>query len=111
KRLYLWGKKTHTREGATYLKKTMGVEISLVPLHRLCNCCGEAVEKQVSQRNISPLSREDHLYVMADGSMIRTRAKEPWKEVKAGRAFKSSDCLKMDEKPSVIRHSQYVGLA
>src|SRR6218665_976933 len=47
-------------------------------------------------------------YVMADGSMIRTRAKEPWKEVKAGRAFKSSDCLKMDEKPSVIRHSQYV---
>src|SRR6218665_2463461 len=46
----LAGQENTYEKGSHILKKTMGVEISSVQLHRLCNCYGEAVEKQVSQK-------------------------------------------------------------
>jgi hypothetical protein len=39
--------------------------------------------------------------------MILTRG-EKWKEVKVGRIFNSSDCVKTDEKPGWIKQSQYI---
>ena len=39
------GQENTYERGSHILKKTMGAEISSVQLHRLCNCCGEAVEK------------------------------------------------------------------
>ncbi|MFM7485716.1 MAG: hypothetical protein ACKO13_02230, partial [Cytophagales bacterium] len=39
--------------------------------------------------------------------MILTR-EENWKEVKVGRMFNSSACIKADEKPGWIKQSQYV---
>ncbi|MBD0288960.1 MAG: hypothetical protein ICV79_26575 [Flavisolibacter sp.] len=60
-----------------------------------------------TQGSQSPLQQQDLLYVEADGSMILTRS-QGCKEVKAGRVFKSSDCLDADGRQGRITHSPYL---
>jgi hypothetical protein len=50
-------------------------------------------EDEVVDRTLPPVSREDVLYAEIDGSMVCTRHKESWKEVKLARLFRGSDCL------------------
>ena len=59
------------------------------------------------QRILPSVSLSDTLYVEADGSMIFSR-EEGWKEVKAARLFKASDCLHPDGKPGFIQQSHYL---
>jgi len=66
-------------------------------------------EDRKSERTLSPLSKEDVLYAELDGSMVCTREKESWKEIKLGRLFKGSDCLNPNSDFSCLSASQYVG--
>lgn len=89
------------------LKEMLHLDVSEVQLYRVTDFYGKAVEATVNEDVVlSPVKEAEVLYVEVDGSMIRTR-KEGWSEVKAGRMFKSSDCLHAEGKPSWISHSQY----
>jgi len=82
--------------------------VSASQVYRVTDTYGEELGKTVhSEKTLPPVSAEEILYVEVDGSMVLTR-EENWKEVKLGRIFKSSDCMKEYEKPGQIKQSQYI---
>lgn len=90
------------------IKQFLDVEVSHAQAHRVTDTYGEELGKsQVVERTMTPVKKQEILYVEADGSMLFTRD-DSWKEVKLGRVFKSGDCIKTDEKAGFIRHSQYL---
>lgn len=110
-------------EATEALSKYLGVEVSVMQVHRVANKCGAELEKQKIAAQIEPSTQRQHeklakikpdemVYGQADGLMLLTR-KEGWKEVKVGRVFKESDCLSIGSGPSTgdergwIQHSEY----
>jgi hypothetical protein len=90
------------------IREFINVRVSITQIYRVTDLYGKKVEKTVSsERTLTPLKKEEVLYVQADGSMLLTR-EEGWKEVKVGRFFKSSDCIHADGKAGWISNSQYV---
>jgi hypothetical protein len=82
--------------------------LSSAQLFRVTTAFGKVLKNEVvNERVLSPLSKEEVLYVEADGSMLLTR-EEQWKEVKVGRIFKSSDCMDVNETRGWISNSQYL---
>ena len=92
------------------LEKFTQVKVSTAQVYRVTDYLGAAMEGEDGQtgRILPPLSKEDVLYVEIDGSMLCTRDKEPWKEVKVGRLFKGGDCLNPNSNASYLSASQYV---
>lgn len=90
------------------LEKLVSVKVSVSQIYRVTDTYGAQVGKTTDplERTLTPVRRDETLYVEADGGMILTR-KDDWKEVKVGRLFKSGDCIHADEKPGYISHSQY----
>jgi hypothetical protein len=69
---------------------------------------GQEVGKTENKHTIlTPPTKEEVLYIEADGSMVLTR-EGGWKEVKLGRIFKASDCIHDGEKPGWKNNLQYV---
>ena len=90
------------------IKQFLQVEVNAAQVYRVTDTYGSELGKTVNEtKTLPPVKRQDTLYVQADGSMILTR-EEKWKEVKVGRIFNSSDCIKTDEKPGWIKQSQYI---
>ncbi|MEJ7739200.1 MAG: UPF0236 family protein [Chitinophagaceae bacterium] len=90
------------------IREFINVEVSTTQVYRLTDKYGKEVEKEVNkERTLTPLKKDEVLYVQADGSMLLTR-EEGWKEVKVGRLFKSSDCIHADQKSGWISNSQYI---
>jgi hypothetical protein len=93
------------------LSRFIAVEVSDVQVWRVSESYGTEISRlqsdKVPQRILPPVSLSDTLYVEADGSMIFSR-EEGWKEVKAARLFKASDCLHPDGKPGFIQQSHYL---
>jgi DNA-binding transcriptional regulator YhcF (GntR family) len=90
------------------IEQFLDVTVSKSQVHRVTECYGEEIGKTVNEDAIlTPLKKEEKLYIEADGSMLLTR-KEGYKEVKLGRMFKSSDCMEVSENRSWISNSQYV---
>lgn len=90
------------------LNQFLHVDINAAQVYRVTDTYGQEIGKTINEeRTLPPMKPEDILYVEADGSMILTR-EESWKEVKVGRMFKSTDCMKTDEKPGWIKQSQYL---
>ncbi len=90
------------------IREFIDVDVSTTQVYRLTDKYGKEVEKDVNkERTLTPLKKDEVLYVQADGSMLLTR-EEGWKEVKVGRMFKSSDCIHADQKAGWISNSQYV---
>ena len=91
------------------IDKFISVKVSPAQVYRVTDIYGEQIGKitNPAERTLTPVRKEETLYVEADGSMIFTRD-DDWKEVKVGRIFKSGDCIRIDEKPSQISHSQYI---
>jgi hypothetical protein len=92
------------------LQHFLSIEVSPSQVYRVTDTVSESLkpEDERLERLLPPLSKEDVLYVEIDGSMVCTREKEPWKEVKLGRLFKGSDCLNPNSNASYLSHSQYV---
>ena len=85
-----------------------GVKISTTQVYRVTDLYGSEAGKIVNeQRTLTPVRKDEVLYVQADGSMLLTR-EQSWSEVKVGRFFKSSDCIHADSKHGWISNSQYV---
>jgi hypothetical protein len=90
------------------LEKLVSVKVSASQIYRVTDVYGAQIGKTTDpqERTLTPVMQDEVLYVEADGGMILTR-KDDWKEVKVGRLFKSGDCIRGDEKPGCISHSQY----
>ena len=94
--------------GSEILEKLGGVQVGATQIYRLTDVYGKGVEDIVNaERTLSPLKPDEVLYAQADGSLVLTR-EEGWKEVKAGRFFKSNDCIHAGSKQGWISNSQYV---
>ena len=93
------------------LEQFTTVKISSSQVYRVTDYVSESLKKEdhKTERTLSPLSKNDILYVEPDGSMICTRNKESWKEIKLGRLFKEGDCLNPNSVSSCLQDSQYVG--
>lgn len=90
------------------IREFTGVSISTTQVYRVTELYGREAGKIVNaQRTLTPLRKDEVLYVQADGSMLLTREKS-WSEVKVGRFFKSSDCIHAGSKQGWISNSQYV---
>ena len=90
------------------IKKFLDVEVCEAQVYRVTDTYGEELGKTPPvERTLPPVAENETLYVEADGMMLLTR-EDGWKEVKVGRVFKSGDCVKTDNKPDWIRHSQYL---
>jgi len=90
------------------IDKFLDVTVSSSQVHRVTDTYGKEIGKTVNEHTaLTPLRKEEVLYIEADGSMLLTR-EEGWKETKLGRIFKSSDCIHAGEKPGWISNSQYV---
>ena len=90
------------------IQEFINVRVSITQIYRVTDLYGKETEKTVgSERTLTPLKKEEVLYVQADGSMLLTR-EEGWKEVKVGRFFKSDDCIHAGGKAGWISNSQYV---
>ena len=86
----------------------LDVQVSSAQIHRVTDVYGSEVGKTVNEHTIlTPPTKEEALYIEADGSMVLTR-EGGWKEVKLGRIFKASDCIHAGGKPGWISNSQYV---
>jgi hypothetical protein len=90
------------------INKFLSVKVSASQVYRVTDLYGEQIGKTTApdERTLSPVRKDEALYVEADGGMILTR-KDDWKEVKVGRIFKSGDCIRPGGKPGYISHSQY----
>jgi hypothetical protein len=91
------------------LQKFLSIQVCAAQVYRLTDLYGKELGSRhdFTRRSEPPLQQQERLYVEADASMLLTR-EHGYKEVKAGRVFKSSDCLHPDGKPAVITHSQYL---
>jgi hypothetical protein len=84
----------------------LSVEVSTSQVYRVTDWLSEELqEAESNERLLTPVPKEEILYVEVDGSMISTRA-DGWKEIKLGRLFKSSDCLNPNSASSYLRASQ-----
>ena len=80
------------------IKQFLQAEVNASQVYRVTDTYGEELGKTVNAEKTLPLViRQETLYVAVDGSMVLTR-EEKWKEVKLGRLFNSSDCMKTNEK-------------
>ena len=94
------------------LEKYTSVKVPPSQIYRVTDHVSESLkgEDLKRERTLKPLSKDDHLYVEIDGSMIPTRNNdEPWKEVKLGRLFRGEDCLNPNTDDAYLLDSQYVG--
>ena len=93
------------------LERFTTVKVSPSQVYRVTDYVSESLKEEdhKAERTLTPLSKDDILYVELDGSMICTRNKESWKEIKLGRLFKGSDCLNPHSEFSYLHDSQYVG--
>lgn len=91
------------------LNRFLSVEVNPCQVYRVTNFISEQLSDEdiVGERLLPLLTRDEVLYVEADGSMISTR-EEGWKEVKLARIFKSSDCLNPNTESAWLQQSQYV---
>ncbi len=90
------------------IREFINVEVGTTQVYRLTDLYGAEAGKTVNEtRTLTPVKREEVLYVQADGSMLLTR-ENGWSEVKVGRFFKSSDCIHAGSKAGWISNSQYV---
>lgn len=90
------------------LKRFLSISVSVAQVYRVTDLYGQQIGKEAdfNERSLTPVGKDDTLYVETDGSMVFTR-EEGWKEIKAGRIFKASDSIRIDGKPGCISHSQY----
>ena len=90
------------------IDKFLAIEVSSSQVYRVTDVYGEEAGKTVNEHTtLTPLKKEEILYIEADGSLLLTR-EAGWKEVKPGRIFKASDCIHAEGKPGWISNSQYV---
>jgi Uncharacterised protein family (UPF0236) len=90
------------------LEQFLTIEGSAAQVYRVTDCYGAQIEEEsLTERILPPVKQQETLYAEPDGSLVLTR-EEGYKEVKAVRLFKSSDCLQVEGKQGVITHSQYL---
>lgn len=91
------------------IKQFLQVDVNAAQVYRVTDTYGEELGKTVNEgKALAPVKPTEVLYAEVDGSMILTR-EEKWKEVKVGRLFTSSACVKgTNQQPGWIRQSQYI---
>jgi len=94
------------------VEKYTSVKVPPSQIYRVTDQVPESLkdEDHKRERTLQPLTKDDHLYVEIDGSMIPARNNdEPWKEVKSGRLFRGEDCLNPNTDDACLLDSRYAG--
>jgi hypothetical protein len=93
------------------LEQFLSIEMSPSQVYRVTDHVSESLkgEDELTERTLPPVSQTDVLYVEIDGSIICTRNRESWKEIKPARLFRGNDCLNPNSELSYLTNSQYVG--
>ena len=105
--LCLLGQSKVFGEASELLEKLLGIPISGMQIHRVCDYYGDKVDKAITRNKeisigkLQDVKKEDNVYVMVDGSMLLTRD-EKWKEVKLARIINARKMLKMSDSRSEI---------
>jgi hypothetical protein len=91
------------------LEEFLSIKVSPSQVYRVTDHVSESLkgEDAMPEHTLPPVSQMDVLYVGIDGSMICTRNKESWKEIKPARLFRGSDCLNLNSDSSYLTSSQY----
>ena len=106
--MVLYGERDCYAEAPEMLQQTLGIQVSTSQVYRVTDTYGAELKKRDEDKRLLPLLvNSEVLYMEFDGSFILSR-EEGWKEVKVGRLFKSTDCMRSDEKRSWVRNSQYM---
>jgi hypothetical protein len=113
--MVLCGERDCYAEAPEMLQQTLGVSVSTSQVYRVTDTYGAELKKRGADKRLLPLLTGDEtLYMEFDGSFIFSR-EEGWKEVKVGRLFKSTDCMRSDDLPagqagkrSWVRNPQYM---
>jgi Uncharacterised protein family (UPF0236) len=106
--MVLYGESDCYAEAPEMLRQTLGISVSTSQVYRVTDTYGAELKKREEDKRLLPLlMKGEVLYMGFDGSFIFERV-EGWKEVKVGRLFKSTDCMRSDEKRSWIKNSQYM---
>lgn len=87
------------------------IQVSGMQVYRVTDCYGKMLEEQICwqsgpERKPLPLRADEVLYAQVDGTMLLTRT-DGWKEVKQGRVFRGSDCMRASEERGWIKQSHY----
>ena len=86
----------------------LGLPVSDSQIHRLTNDYGERIARLLDEEQPPAVLTDDEVvYAEADGSMIFTR-ESGWQEVKVGRVFPQTNCLKLNNQRGLISQSEYV---
>ena len=90
------------------IREFTSIDVSTTQCYRVTDFYGDQMGDTVNkERTLTPVRKDEVLYVEADGSMVLTR-EQSWSEVKLGRFFKSGDCIHAGSKSGWISNSQYV---
>lgn len=90
------------------IREFTSIDVSTTQCYRVTDFYGDQMVDTVNkERTLTPVRKDEVLYVEADGSMVLTR-EQSWSEVKLGRFFKSGDCIHAGSKSGWISNSQYV---
>jgi hypothetical protein len=101
-------------EGAsTIMKQILQIDLSSKQFQRVSEHYGEQLDPLIEANQLSYIpklattKKEDHTYVMLDGSMVFTR-EDKWKENKLARVFHGSQNIDIQENRNEIVQSVYV---
>jgi hypothetical protein len=111
-----FGQSVVFEEASALINTLTGCEFNAKQVERVCHLYGGFLEKKQEEtiesgvsKEITIQEKEDLHYAMIDGAMYPTKGKEePWKEVKLGRLFKTSDLLPFSESRNYITKSTFV---
>lgn len=111
--LCLLGQSKVFDEASDICKKLLHIDISSPQIQRICRFYGGMIDPLVDKNveeyipTLSNVSKDDHVYVMVDGSYLPTRNKE-WKEVKLARIFNEQKIIPIHSNRNEVVESVYV---
>lgn len=101
-------------EASELLKSILDVDLSAMQIQRVCVHYGKVVDSltEVNCETVIPKletqKKDAKTYVMVDGSQIKMREKEKWREMKLGRIFYDNQVVDIQKDRREIMESIYV---
>lgn len=100
-------------EASEICKDLLRIDVSGTQIQRVCKYYGGLIDPIISKNleayipKLEDVRKDDHVYVMVDGSMLFTRD-DGWKEIKLARIFNQRKIIPISEKRNELAESVYV---
>jgi len=110
----LLGQSMVFEDGEEIFEKTLDLDISAKQIQRVSEYYGSALDPLIKANceavipTLETKQKDEAVYVMMDGSMVCTRGKQRWHEMKLGRIFYDSQTIDIQQNRREITRSVYV---